>query len=212
VRRDDEGLSEVVDSTLIIALGLVLTGIIAAFVFGVFSPVDKTAYLVPRFSITNISDHSVIVVFHSGGEPVYLNGPPLVKYRADLYVDTQSGSYKAVPVPAVTVFKPGDTLYAYSTGSGFILTDTFSGATVSSLPAGRITVRFVDVTSGVLISKEDLVKGTAPVTIATTAPTGTTEPTGTTTTTATTASPTPKITCPPYNPNCNKCPGPWPWC
>ena len=54
-KRDDEGLSELLDSTLIVALGLVLAVVVAVFVFGVFTPVDKTAYLVPQFGIGNVS-------------------------------------------------------------------------------------------------------------------------------------------------------------
>ena len=184
MKWNDEGLSEVLDSTLIIALGLVLAGIIAAFVFGVFTPVDKTAYLVPRFSIANVSGHSVIMIFDRGGDPVYFNGSPQAKYKAALYVDTQSGSSRAVPAPSLTVLKPGDTIYAYYTGTGFILTNTLAGVTFPSLPSGKIAVRFIDVTSGTLIAKEDLVPAatTATATIATTTTTTATTITTTTTT------------------------------
>lgn len=184
MKRNDEGLSEVLDSTLIIALGLVLAGIAAAFIFGVFTPVDKTAYLVPQFSITNISDHSVIMIFDRGGDPVYFNGSPLAKYKAELYVDTQSGSSRAVPASTLTVFKPGDRVYVYYTGSGYVLTNTLSGVPIVSLPAGKISVRFIDATSGVLIAKADLVQGTTVTT--TTAPVTTTTTTTTTTTITTT--------------------------
>lgn len=184
MKRNDEGLSEVLDSTLIIALGLVLAGIVAAFVFGVFTPVDKTAYLVPQFSIANVSGHSVIMIFDRGGDPVYFNGSPLAKYKAALYVDTQSGSSKAVPAPSLTVLKPGDTIYAYYTGTGFILTNTLAGVTFPSLPAGKVSVRFIDATSGVLIANEDLVPAATTPT-ATTATTTTTTATTITTTTTT---------------------------
>jgi len=186
VKWNDEGLSEVLDSTLIIALGLVLAGIAAAFVFGIFTPVDKTAYLVPQFSIANVSGHSVIMIFDRGGDPVYFNGSPLAKYKALLNVDTQSGSSRAVPAPSLTVLKPGDTIYAYYTGTGFILTNTLTGVTFPSLPVGKISVRFIDATSGVLIAKEDLVPAasttttTAPVTATTTTPIATTTTTAST--------------------------------
>jgi hypothetical protein len=182
LKGNDSGASEVVDATLIVVLGLALAGIVAAFIFGVFVPVEKTAYLVPQFGIVNVSDHSVIFVFDRGGDPVYLNTTPPGNYQGALYVDTQYGSFRAVPSSSLTVLKPGDTVYAFYTGSGFILTDTIAGATLGSLPAGPITVRFVDVTSGVVIAREDLVKGT-------TAPTATV-PTTTTLTTTITATPT----------------------
>lgn len=191
--RTDSGISEVTSETLIIAMIVVLAVVIGMLVFGVVPFPEKTAYLVPQFSITNVSDKSVITVFDRGGDPVYFNGSPLAKYRAELYVDTQAGSFKAVPVPTLTVLKPGDTIIAYYTGSGFVLTNTLSGVTFVPLPAGKISVRFVDVTSGVLIKGEDLVKGTATLTVTAT-PTGTattaTTTAATTTTTTTTTSTT----------------------
>jgi hypothetical protein len=199
LKGDDSGASEVVDATLIVALGLVLAGIVAAFVFGVFVPVEKSAYLIPQFGILNVSDHSVIYVFDRGGDLVYLNTTPSSGHRAILYVDTKSGSFRAVPVPSLTVLRPGDTVYAYYTGSGFVLTGSLTGAALVSLPAGPIAVRFVDATSGVVIAKEDLVKGLSatltatPVTTTTTIPTTTTTTT-TTTTVTTTATPTPTAT------------------
>jgi len=167
---------------------VVLTVVIGMLVFGIISSPEKTAYLVPQFSIINVSDKSVITVFDRGGDPVYFNGSPLAKYKAELYVDTQAGSFRAIPVPALTVFKPGDRIYAYYTGSGFVLTNAMAGVTFVSLPAGKLSVRFVDVTSGVLISREDLVKGIATLTVTVT-PTGT-PTTGTTTTSTTTTTTT----------------------
>ena len=116
MKGDDSGASEVVDATLIVALGLVLAGIVAAFVFGVFVPVEKSAYLIPQFGILNVSDHPVIYIFDRGGDLVYLNTTPSAGHRADLYVDTKSGSFRAVPIPSLTVLRPGDTIYAYYTG------------------------------------------------------------------------------------------------
>jgi hypothetical protein len=240
VKGNEEGASELIDETLIIAMGLVLAVVTLMLVSGVIPLTEKTAYLVPQFGVGNVSGHTVITIFNRGGEPVYFNGSQQAKYKAELYINTPSGSYKAVPAPALTVFKPGDTIYAYYTGSGFILTNTLSGATFPSLPGGKIVVTFVDATSGVLIAKGDLVLAAV-----TTPPTATTSPTTTTvtsatstsatsitatsatsatatatTTTSVTATPTkttsttatPKPTCPPNNPHCNDCPGPWPWC
>lgn len=229
MKGNEEGASELIDETLIIAMGLVLAVVTLMLISGVIPLTEKTAYLVPQFGVGNLSGHTVITIFNRGGEPVYFNGSPQAKYKAELYVNTQSGSYKAVPSPALTVFKPGDTIYAYYTGSGFILTNTLSGATFSSLPGGKIVVSFIDATSGVLIAKGELVLAaatisptatatstttTTTVTVKTTVTATTTTATATSTTsaTATATSPTPKPTCPPNNPHCNDCPGPWPWC
>lgn len=192
MKRNDEGLSEILDSTLIIVLGVVLAVITLMLVLGVIPLTEKTAYLVPRFDTANISGKTVITVFDLGGDPVYFNGSPLAKYRADLYVDTQSGSFRAVPAPTLTVLKPGDTVYTVYTGTGFVLTDRLSGTSFVSLPAGKISVRFVDATSGVLISKEDLVKGTA-TTTTTAVPTTTTPVPTITTPVPTTTTPLPTL-------------------
>jgi hypothetical protein len=240
VKGNEEGASELIDETLIIAMGLVLAVVTLMLVSGVIPLTEKTAYLVPQFGVGNVSGHTVITIFDRGGEPVYFNGSPQAKYKAELYINTQSGSYKAVPASTLTVFKPGDTIYVYYTGSGFILTNTLYGATFPSLPGGKIVVTFVDATSGVLIAKGDLVLAatttspTATTTTTTTTVTSTTSVTATATsitatsatsatatsatsgtatptkTTSTTA--TPKPTCPPNNPHCSECPGPWPWC
>lgn len=193
---DEKGTSELVDETLIIALGIVLALVIAVMVFGVLIPTEKTAYLIPRFGVGNLSGQTIITIFNRGGDPVYFNSSPLAKYQAELYVDTQSGSYKAANAPTLTLFKPGDTIYAYYTGTGFVLTETPAGVTFISLPAGKITVRLVDATSGVLIAKEELLIGagtpapTPATTMATTSTTTTTTTPGTTTTATTTTTTT----------------------
>jgi hypothetical protein len=189
VKGNEEGASELIDETLIIAMGLVLAVITLMLVSGVIPLTEKTAYLVPQFGVGNVSGHTVITIFNRGGEPVYFNGSPLARYKAELYINTPSGSYKAVPAPSLTVFKPGDTIYAYYTGSGFILTNTLSGATFPSLPGGKIVVTFVDATSGLLIAKGELVL--AAITISPTATaTSTTTTTATVTTTVTAATTT----------------------
>lgn len=102
--------------------------------------------------------------------------------------------FRAVPGPSLTVLRPGDTIYAYYTGSGFVLTNSLTGASLVSLPAGPIAVRFVDMTSGVVIAKEDLVKGPSTTLSATATTTTTATATVTATPTATkTATPTPVL-------------------
>jgi hypothetical protein len=175
LKQDDARLNEVANEILIVILVVLLAVIIAVFIFGVFMPVDETVYFIPRFGIGNDSGKSVITIFNRGGEPVYFNGSPQAKYMPELYVDTQYGSFKALPAPALTVFKPGDLIYAYYAGSGFVLTNTLSGVTFLSLPPGKISVRFVDATSGVIIAQEALVL--AATTPATSAAAVTTPPT-----------------------------------
>jgi PKD repeat protein len=192
VKQDNKGVSEVVDETLIVALGLVLAVVIIVLVFGIFKPVDKTAYLVPQFGVGNTSGHTVITIYNRGGDPVYFNASPQAKYQGVLYVDTQSGSFKAVTAPTLTALSPGNTIYAYYTGSGFVLTDTLAGITFPSLPGGKITVKLVDATSNVMISQADLILAAT-----TSTPTATTTTTTTATTTTTTTTITSTTTTPP---------------
>lgn len=195
MKQDESGASELMDETLIIALGLVLAVVTMVLVFGALPLTEKTAYLVPQFSTVNVSGKTVIGIFHRGGDPVTFNRSSTEKYQAQVIVDTASGSYKAVADPALADFRPGEWIVVYSTGSGFAVARNLSGATFSTLPPGKITVSFIDATSGVLIAKGDLGTGSV-TTTATPTPTATlttltTTPTGTTTATT---SPTPTST------------------
>lgn len=192
MNQDEAGISEVADQTLIIALGLVLAVVAAVLILSAFVPVNKTAYLVPQFGVGNASGSIVITIFSRGGEPIDFNTSSQARYMGVLYVDTPEGSFKAAPVPGLPVFRPGETFYAYYTGSGFVLTDSLADVTFPSLPGGKITVRLVDATSDVLISGADLiVAGPSPAPTTTGIPTTTvTIPVTTTGTGTMTATPT----------------------
>jgi PKD repeat protein len=186
----EHAVSEVLDETLIIALGLVCAAVVGILFFGFAVPVEKSAYLVPQFGTQTIGGQSVITVYDRGGDPVYFNATPLAKYKADFFVDTATGTFRAVPASTLTVFKPGDTVYIYNTGTGFAITGTPAGISAVSLPAGGIVVRIVDSAAGTLIAKETIVPG--PVVPVTTTTTATITPT--TTTATPTATPTPSLT------------------
>jgi hypothetical protein len=207
--RNDEGISELLDETLILGLVIVCAAIIGVMVMGFAIPIEKTAYVVSQFGIKEVSGKSVVSVFDRGGDPLYFSASGLANYKAAFYVDTSAGSFLAVPDATLSVLRPGDTIYLYYTGTGFIATNDLSGAPVVSLPAGKVAVRLVDINSGVLIAGETVVEGasgtaTASPTVATPAPTltATTNVTATPTTTAnitpttTTATPTATATTP----------------
>jgi PKD repeat protein len=184
VRPNDSGASEVLDETMIIALGIVCAVVTIMLVFGALPSLQKTAYVVPQFGIKNISGGSVIYLFHRGGDPVYFDTAPIGNSRAALIVDTSAGSFTAVPVSGLGVFRPGDLVYLYYTGSGFVITRDLTGVPIVKLPSGQVSVSMVDVSSGVLISQDIVVKGAT-----TASPTATA--TATPTTTTTTATPVP---------------------
>lgn len=162
MKRIDYGIRVILDEMLIVVMAVVLAVVILMLIFGVLPFMEKTAYVVPRFSVMNVSEKPVIVIFNRGGDTVYFNGSPQAKYPAGIYIDTRHGSYEAVPDPSLTIFRPGDLIIAYYTGSGFSLTSNLSGAAFVPLPPGNITVRFVDMNSGVLIAREDFVTETQP--------------------------------------------------
>jgi hypothetical protein len=164
MKQHEDGFSEVLDETLIIGLGVLCAVVVMMLVFGVIPTIQKTAYIVPLSGTKDVAGKTVITVFDRGGEPVYFNATPLASYKAAIYVDTSAGSFAAVPAPGVNVLKPGDLVYLYYTGSGFIIASNLTGASITTLPAGQVTVRIVDSNSNVLISREVVVKGTGTVT------------------------------------------------
>jgi hypothetical protein len=60
VKGNEEGASELIDETLIIAMGLVLAVVTLMLISGVIPLTEKTAYLVPQFGVGNVSGHTVI--------------------------------------------------------------------------------------------------------------------------------------------------------
>jgi len=156
MKRIDYGIRVIVDEMFLVIMVLLLALVIAVFLFGNFLPPGKPAYIVPRSGISTVSGHPFITIFDSGGEPVSFNRSRQARYHATVYVDTQSGSFRAVPSPTLAMIKPGDTVYAWYTGYGFALTDSMDGITPVSFPAGKISVRLVDPVSGFQISREDL--------------------------------------------------------
>jgi len=178
--KNENGVSEVLDETLIIALGVVCAVIVAMLIFGFAVPIEKTAYVVPQFGTKTVAGHAVITVYDRGGDPVYFTATPLAKYKAAFYVDTPGGSYQATPVASLAVLNPGDSVYIYNSSTGYIVTNNLTGISATDLPAGLVKVRLVDINSGTLIAQETVVAGST-----------TTE---TATPVSTTAAPTPTAT------------------
>jgi hypothetical protein len=186
--KTEDAINEIIGETLILGLIVLIAVILAVTVFGHVLPIDKSAYVATQFGTKVVAGKTVITAYDRGGDPVYFNATPLAKYHAAFYVDTALGSFKAQPVSSIQVFKAGDTVYLYYTGTGFVLSNTLTGAPIVTLPSGRVTVRLVDTYSGTLISQETVVQG--PVAAL---PVGNMTPTTTATPTLT-ATPTPTVT------------------
>lgn len=190
--KNEDGVSELIDETLLIALVVICAGIAGVVFLGFIIPVQKTAYLVPQFGLKDTSGTNVITIYDRGGDPLYFDENHAAKYRGAVFIDTAIGSFRALREPTLTVIQPGDTVYVYYDGSDFVITDDLTGSPVTSLPAGGLAIRIVDTTSNVLIAGETLVPGpvlTATVTTAATTATTTATPTPTPSTAITTATP-----------------------
>ncbi|PKL68067.1 MAG: hypothetical protein CVV30_12045 [Methanomicrobiales archaeon HGW-Methanomicrobiales-1] len=164
INTREEGISEVIDEILIIALCIGCAVVILIVAYGGLPLTQKTAYVVSQSDVKSVAGQKVITLFNRGGDPVSFSDTPLANYKATVYVDTPAGSFAAVPAPGTNVFTPGDLVYLYYTGSGFILANDLAGASIVTLPAGQISVRLVDATSGVLISQEIVIKETVTAT------------------------------------------------
>lgn len=158
MKRED-GISEILGETFILILIVAIAVILGTIVFGHVIPIDKSAYVAVHFGTKVLAGQTVITAYDRGGDPVYFNATPLAKYKAAFYVDTDLGSFRAKPDSTLAVFNPGDTIYLYYTGSGFVMTKTLTGAPVIDLPSGRVAVRLVDINSGTLIAQETVVQG-----------------------------------------------------
>lgn len=187
MKGNEEAVSEVLDETLIIALGIVCAVITVMLVFGALPALQKSAYIVPQYGLRNVSGGSVIYLFDRGGDPVYFTDTPNATYRVNVYVDTTAGSFRAIPVSGLESFRPGDLVFLCYTGSGVVMTRDLTGIPVQPLPPGKVTVRMVDAVAGVLLNQEIVVRGpeTSNITATTTA---------TTTATATAATTVPVTT------------------
>nr|WP_320162047.1 hypothetical protein [uncultured Methanoregula sp.] len=187
MNRSETGLSEVLDEILMVALVVGIAIVIIVMFMGVIPNVQRSAYLVPAYSIANSSGHQSIAVFHRNGDEVSFSNNPPSPYVAIFYIDTPSGSNLVAFDPAITPFRPGDTVYIYYTGTGFAVTDDPSATLQNTLPFSTFTVRMVDATTHSLISQYEFSPSQG---------TTTTTPTATATSTSTisptpTASPTP---------------------
>lgn len=156
MKRIDYGNRVIVDELFLVILVLALSVAVGLIVFGHVLVVEKPAYIVPRSAVSMIAGQTVISIFDTGGDPVYFNNSPRARYHAVVYIDTRSMTFRAVPAPTLAEIRPGDTIFAAYTGSGFLLTNTLNGTAVSSLPPGKLVIRFVDPATGIQISREDL--------------------------------------------------------
>jgi len=193
MHKNGDAVSEVTAEILMIGLVTILGAVVLVMVFGVMPLIPKTSYLATDISLTEMPGYSAIAIHHRGGDPLNFTRAAGVPGAALITIITPAGTYPVVPDAGFLVFEPGDTVYVYHTGTGYHLVADLSGVTAVPLPATGLRLTIVDLTSGLLITKWDLLPAGIPVTSSATTATTTTTPATTTTTTTTataTASPT----------------------
>ena len=190
----DDAVSEVVAEILIIFLVLSMGAVVGAMLFGVMPSIPKTAYLATEGSYKTMPTYSAIAIHHRAGDALSFSPTSLSSYPAEIRVDTLTGSFLAVPDRSAALFQPGDTIYVYSTGTGYHITKDLTGVTAVPLPSEFTSVKIIDSTANLLIVTWPPTKdAVSPTSTATVTPTPTATATATTTTTATatvTATPT----------------------
>ncbi|MDD4137417.1 MAG: type IV pilin [Methanoregula sp.] len=204
MHKNGDAVSEVTAEILMIGLVTILGAVVLVMVFGVMPLIPKTSYLATDISLTEMPGYSAIAIHHRGGDPLNFTRAAGVPGAALITIITPAGTYPVVPDAGFLVFKPGDTVYVYYTGTGYHLVANISGVTAVPLPATGLRLTIVDLTSGLLIQEWQLMPSGIPVPSTTAVtPTLTPAPTATTTTaitttttTTTTTTPTPTTTTP----------------
>ena len=159
-----DAMSEAISTILIISLVVVLGIIIGGLLTGLFTLQPKSAYIVPRLEVTNVSGKEVISLFSQGGDPAILGEGGSGQYALAFYLDTPGGTIEAEPDPGVVTWHPGETLYLYNSPAGLRMTSNLTTATLSPMPAGSVTVRIVDEHAKILVTREGIVlQGTGTV-------------------------------------------------
>lgn len=194
----DDAVSEVAAELLIIFLVLTLGAVVATMLFGVMPSIPKNAYLVTECSYPVMPGYTAIAVHHRAGDSLNFFDTSLASFPAEIRVDTPAGSSRVIPDPSAALFRAGDTIYLYNTGTGFRMTRNLAGISAVPLPVEDTRVRLIDTSANIMVGEcsrlQSQVTGTPTVTptvTSTISPTVTTSQTPTATATAT---PTPDPT------------------
>jgi len=202
MRSRDDAVSEVAAELLIIVLVLSLGAVVATMLFGVMPYIPKNAYLVTECSYPVMTGYTAIAVHHSAGDSLNFSDTNLASFPAEIRIDTPAGLSRVVPDSSAALFRAGDTVFVYNTGTGFRMTKDLTGISAVPLPAGDIRTRLIDTTANIMVGECSCLQSQATGTLTTTATvTSTISPTATATqtrtptaTTTATATPTPDPT------------------
>lgn len=115
---------------LIILLVVMLVGIVAALLFGTVRVPVKSAYFTPDAELVHIDGKTVVRIEHRGGDVLGFNGTrgPGTVYPVALFIQSPPSMTEVRTAPSVRspAYHPGDTIYIYHAGSGYLLSDNGS--------------------------------------------------------------------------------------
>ncbi|MEI7432967.1 MAG: LamG domain-containing protein [Methanomicrobiales archaeon] len=160
--KNDHAINEIIGSFLIVILVIAVAAIVASLFLGLIDLTPKSAFIAPDITSQNISGKNVVKLYNRGGDTASLNLSSQGQYVMGVYIDSSTGSTRAVPLSQTNQFRPGDTLYVFKTASGFYITNNLSellSPAIGQFPPGAITVRLVDENSHLLIAKWNIDAG-----------------------------------------------------
>lgn len=157
--KDDQAINEVIGSVLIVILVIAAAAIVASLFLGLIDLTPKSAFIAPDITSQNISGKNIIKLYNRGGDTANLNVKDQGQYVMGVYIDSSTGSTRAIPLSSMNQFRPGDTLYVFKTTNGFYITNNLSDISspaIGQFPSGTVTIRLVDENSHLLIAKSAL--------------------------------------------------------
>lgn len=140
---------------LMVGLGSLFALLTLTMIAGGFHIPQKSTYMAPELQYQTLNDDSFISILHRGGDAISLNASSSGQNMMSVYVDTMTGSYRALPVAGLNQFKPGDTIFVYydATVKSYKITNNVNAMPGTSFAICPVTVRLVDENAKVILSK-----------------------------------------------------------
>jgi len=140
---------------LITSLVVIIAGILLVTVLGMVVVPQKTAFIAIDITDPEIGNKGFIRICNQGGDTGCLNQTDHEDNPIGIYLDTASGSHRALPVLGLDLFSPGETLYVYNRYGTYKITSNLidlQSSHVQSVEEGAVTVRVVDEKTKVLVA------------------------------------------------------------
>jgi len=151
--NNEQALSEIVSVILILSLVVIIGGILLVTVLGMAVVPQKSALIAIDITDPEIGNKGFIRICNQGGDTGCLNQTGHEDNPIGIYLDTASGSHRALPVPGLDLFSPGSTLYIYNSTGTYIITNDITSLITAEGVECPVTVRVVDEKTKVLIAE-----------------------------------------------------------